>query len=323
MSVEIFRSLDEGRGRFGPCALAIGNFDGVHIGHQALIGEAVSYARSRDLKPAVLTFNPHPTAIVAPDRVPRLISSIEQRFRLLAEIGVERIFALNFNAQIAALSPEDFVSQILAGALATKAVFVGENFRFGNKQAGTPQVFYRLGEEFGFSVHFLKQISYRRRIVSSTAVREELLVSNVVEAARLLGRCYSLQGPVVRGRGIGSRETVPTLNVVPGSELIVPQGIFVTETFERVTGRSWPSVTSCGYNPTFGATDLTVETFLLSDLEGSSPAAIDVQFRHFLRHEQTYPDAASLKVQILKDVACAKSYWRHAANLGKATPSIY
>ena len=160
-------------------------------------------------------------------------------------------------------------------------------------------------------------------MVSSTAIRDELLTGNVVEASRLLGRCYSIKGPVVPGRGIGSRETVPTLNLVPGPELLIPHGIFVTETFEPATNRSWPSVTSCGHNPTFGASGLTVETYLLTPLEGVSPSTIDVQFRHFLRAEETYPDAASLKLQILKDVARAQAYWRHATHLGKATPSIY
>ena len=163
MSVEIFRSLAEARGRFGPCSLAIGNFDGVHIGHRALISEAVELARTRGFTPAVLTFDPHPTAVVAPDRVPRLICSVAERFRLLGELGVERIFALNFTSQIARLSPKEFVAQILVEALDAKAAFVGENFRFGYRQTGTPPVFQALGREFGVSVYFLKPISFRRQ----------------------------------------------------------------------------------------------------------------------------------------------------------------
>jgi riboflavin kinase/FMN adenylyltransferase len=323
MNVEIFRTFEESRGRFGPCALAIGNFDGVHIGHQALIGEAVRCAQNKRLVPAVLTFDPHPTAVVAPDRVPPLICTMEERFRLAGEVGTQRIFVLQFSAELARLTPEEFVSSILVDVLQTKAVFVGDNFRFGYKQSGTTDVFAALGRSYGFTTTFLKPIEFRGRVVSSTEIRSDLAASKIVEAARLLGRCYSIEGPVVRGRGIGSRKTVPTLNLKPQSELVVPRGIFVTETIERETGRRWPSVTSCGHNPTFGATDLTVETYLLGELRGSSPASVEVQFRHFLRHEEAYPTAEALKSQILKDVGRAQAYWRHVENLRKSAPSIY
>ncbi len=323
MSAEIFHTLEEARGRFGPCALAIGNFDGVHIGHRALIGEAVRCAQKNGFTPAVLTFDPHPTAIVAPDRIPPLICTMEQRFELLAAAGAQRIFVLNFTADLARLSPEEFVSQILVGCLDTKAVFVGDNFRFGYRQTGTPDVFAALGQSYGFSTCFMEPVKFRGCVVSSTAVRTELARGNVMQAARLLGRCYSISGLIVPGRGIGSRKTVPTLNLRPEPQLLVPHGIFVTETFETATGKRWPSVTSCGYNPTFGATDLTVETYLLEALNGSAPDSIEVQFRHFLRREEKYPDAESLRAQIIKDVARSKTYWRRVENLSKPSPSIY
>lgn len=323
MSAEIFHTLEEACGRFGPCALAIGNFDGVHIGHQALIGRTIRCAQQNGFIPAVLTFDPHPTAVVAPDRVPPLICTLEQRFKLLAATGIRRIFVLNFRASVAQLSPEEFVSQILVDCLDTKAVFVGDNFRFGYRQAGTPEVFAALGEAYGFSTCFLKPVTLRGAVVSSTSVRTALAEGNVVQAARLLGRCYSVSGPVVSGRGIGSKKTVPTLNLKPQPQLLIPHGIFVTETFQTGSGRRWQSVTSCGYNPTFGATDLTIETYLLEPLNDASPHSIEVQFRHFLRREETYPDAESLKAQIMKDVARSKAYWRRVENLGKASPSIY
>jgi riboflavin kinase / FMN adenylyltransferase len=320
---KIFHSLEEAGNRFGPCALAMGNFDGVHIGHRKLIGDAARCARASGLAAAVLTFDPHPTAIVAPDRVPPLICPLEERLRLIGEAGAERIFVLRFTSEIARLTPEQFVSQVLIAGLGIKAVFVGEGFHFGHKQSGTPDVLKKLGTRYGFSTCFIPPVMLGGRIVSSTAVREALSKGNVVAAGRLLGRCYGVSGKVVAGRGIGSKETVPTLNLKPGPELIVPHGIFVTETLEPSSGRRWQSVTSCGYNPTFGATDLTVETFLLGGLEGESPAEISVQFRHFLRPEIAYPDAASLKKQILRDVARAESYWRHAERLGRTAPSIY
>ncbi len=209
--------------------------------------------------------------------------------RLIAAAGAKRIFVLQFTPEVASLSAEEFVSQFLVEALEIKAVFVGENFRFGYKQGGTPELLKMLGQESGFETHALKPVSFRGEVVSSTAVRTELASGKIVRAAHLLGRCYALSGPVVSGRGIGSKKTVPTLNLQPDPELLVPRGIYVTETVEltetlgQTTGRTWPSVTSCGYNPTFGATELTVETYLLHGLSGASPSAISVHFRHFLR----------------------------------------
>lgn len=329
MSAAIFRSLEDARGRFGPCALAIGNFDGVHIGHQALIGEAALCAERLGVTPAVLTFDPHPTAVVAPDRIPALICPLQERLRLIAAAGAKHIFVLQFTPEVASLSAEEFVSQFLVEALETKALFVGENFRFGYRQGGTPELLKMLGQESGFETHALKPVSFRGEVVSSTAVRTELASGKIVRAAHLLGRCYALRGRVVSGRGIGSKKTVPTLNLRPDPELIVPRGIYVTETveltetLEQATGRTWPSVTSCGYNPTFGATELTVETYLLGGFSDASPSSISVQFRHFLRDEKTYPNAEMLKAQIFKDVARAEAYWKHLDHLRKPVPSIY
>ena len=140
MSAEIFRSLDSARGTFGPCALAIGNFDGVHIGHQALLRRMVEYAREQDLIPAVLTFDPHPTAVVAPERIPLRICNLETRLKLLAQAGAGKMRVLPFTAEGAAMTPETFVETILVEALETRAGFVGQNFRFGRRQAGTPEI---------------------------------------------------------------------------------------------------------------------------------------------------------------------------------------
>jgi riboflavin kinase/FMN adenylyltransferase len=327
MSAQIFYGIEEARGHFGPCATTIGVFDGVHIGHQRLIAETVRAARELAVTPAVITFNPHPTTVVAPERVPPLLSTLEERLQLLAAAGAEKIFVLPFTPEVAALTPEAFVRQILVDVLNVKAVLVGSNFNFGYRQSGTPATLQSLGAQYGFATNFLQPVLLRGRIVSSTAIRNDLKSGKPARAGRMLGRCFSISGPVVRGRGIGSRETVPTLNLKPYSGLLAPLGIYVTETLEPATNRRWPSVTSCGYNVTFGATDLTVETYLLSPLESPSPNEIRVNFRHYLRSEEVFPDAASLKAQILRDVARSEAYWRHLDRLGSAlrtrTPSLY
>jgi len=310
MKAQVYFSMDSAQGRFGPCAIAIGNFDGVHRGHQALLDATCDYARQNQLHAAALTFHPHPAVFVAPRRVPELICSLEERIRLLSENGAERILVLPFNEHLALFTPQEFISQIIVKGLHTQAVFVGENFRFGHKQAGTTDTLTELGQRYDFAPRFLPPVSWRGRLVSSSAIRQYVNDGNVSFAGRLLGRCFSLQGEVVKGQGIGSRQTVPTLNLKPPAGQIIPRGVYITQTVELSTGRVWPSITNSGTRPTFDGAELTVETFLLAPLDGPSPQNIQVQFRRFIRSEQHFADAAALKAQILRDVARAKAFWR-------------
>lgn len=309
--------------RFGPCALAIGNFDGVHVGHQALIREMERCASEKSILPAVLTFDPHPTAVLAPDRIPPEICSLEQRLKLLKQAGVKKIYVQPFTPELAGLSPQQFVEDVLVNKLETKAVFVGENFRFGYRQSGTPEVFRALGEQYGFTTFFMRPVTFRGEVVSSTAIRGYLLADKVARAGHLLGRCFALQGRVVSGHGIGSKQTVPTLNLRPATNQLVPPGVYVTETRELPAGRGWHSITNAGVRPTFGGDEVTIETFLLEPLTGESPEEIEVAFRHFIRPERPFPNAAELKAQILRDVARANTYWRRAQKLLQPLSSIY
>ena len=310
MKPEVYFSMDSAQGRFGPCALTIGNFDGVHRGHQALLRATCDYAREHQLRPAVLTFHPHPAVFVAPNRVPELICSLEDRIRLLTEAGAERIMVLPFNEHLAVFTPQEFISQIVVKGLHAQAVLVGENFRFGHKQAGTTETLKELGPIYDFTPLFIPPVSYRSKLVSSSAIRQSIAAGNVSLAGRLLGRCFSLQGEVVKGQGIGSKQTVPTLNLKPPAGQVIPRGVYITQTWDPTTGMLWPSITNSGTRPTFDGVELTVETFLLEALDGPPPQHIQVQFRRFIRAEQHFSDAAALKTQILRDVARAKAFWR-------------
>ncbi|HTU44268.1 MAG TPA: bifunctional riboflavin kinase/FAD synthetase [Bryobacteraceae bacterium] len=314
MNAQVFRSLEEARGRVGPCALTIGNFDGVHRGHQALIGETLRYAKDAALNPAVLTFNPHPTAVVAPERVPELICTLDQRINLLAAAGAQNVIVLPFTTDVARLSPRQFVSQILCDALETKAVFVGENFRFGRRQRGTSDTLKLLGAEFAFIARIVEPVCLRGEIISSSAIRRYLSSGNVSRAGRLLGRCFSIQGPIVRGHGVGSKQTVPTMNLRPPAGQLLPRGVYITETVEPSTSRRWQSITNCGFRPTFGGDELTIETFLLRPFQGDAPSQIEVRFHRFVREERQFPNAEALRAQILRDVARAQAYWRRISN---------
>lgn len=310
MTPPVFRSLDTARDQFGPCALAIGVFDGVHIGHQELIRRAVHFAEQNAIAPAVLTFDPHPTAVVAPDRVPQAITSMDLRLRYLAETGVARIFVLQFTEEIAHLSPHEFVEEFLVRGLQAKAVFVGENFRFGYKQSGTPEVLRDLAREYGFVADFVPPVKFRGQVVSSSQIRRYLQKGSVAQAGRLLGRCFAIEEAVVKGQGIGSRQTVPTLNIHPGPEQLVPQGVYITETYDRVGGHHWRSITNAGFRPTFHGNTLTVETFVMDPFHDERPERVEVQFQHFVRPERQFADAAALKSQIMKDLGRASTYRR-------------
>ncbi|HEX4749726.1 MAG TPA: bifunctional riboflavin kinase/FAD synthetase [Bryobacteraceae bacterium] len=312
MSTRIFRTLDEARGQVAPSALAIGNFDGVHIGHQALLAEAKRTANETGETPSVLTFHPHPTAVVAPDRTPPLISTLEQRLELLKAAGAEQILVLPFTSEVAALTPEEFVSQVLVDILKAKSVFVGLNFRFARKQAGTPEVLEQLGKQFGFEARFIQPVTWRGECVSSSVIREYIKNGNVSRAGRLLGRCFFVEGDVIAGRGVGSKQLVPTLNVRPQPQQVLPRGIYVTETIDATRNRRWHSITNVGTSPTFGTNETMIETYLLSEFDGLTPENIRVDFRLFLRWETWFPTVEDLRVQILKDVARAQTYWRRA-----------
>ena len=305
------------------CALAIGNFDGVHLGHRKLLDDTIVYAQQHGLVPAALTFHPHPTVVVAPDRVPPLLCSLDNRIRLIEDCGIRQVFVVPFTPELAALSPREFVSEFLCNRFGARALFVGDNFRFGVKKAGTVGTLRELAPEFGFTPHALAPVTFRGERVSSSAIRDHLFNARIYRANRLLGRAFSLSGPVVSGHGIGSRQTVPTLNLQPEADRIVPRGVYVTETLEPSTGRRWESITNAGTRPTFDGTGLTVETFLLSPFEEPAPSTIEARFHHFIRPEQQFPDAQALKAQIFRDVARARAYWRHFARLRTSTPSIY
>jgi riboflavin kinase/FMN adenylyltransferase len=248
-----------------------------------------------------------------PKRTPPLLTSPEDRARLMRQEGIEQVLILPFTRELASLEPEDFVRQLLVGRLRAGAVLVGENFRFGHRQAGNARILADLGRQLGFETEVVSAVNCRGRLVSSSGIRQLIGAGSVGLAARLLQRPYALEGDVVSGQGIGSRQTVPTLNLATAAEVIPARGVYVTRTGCLDTARQWASVTNIGYRPTFGASDrLTIETFLLDPLEGGAPRRIRVEFLWRIRDERKFPDPEALRTQILKDVRTAQSYFRRA-----------
>jgi len=312
--VKVYHSLAEVPKDFGPSALTIGNFDGVHFGHRQILRRVVQTAREHGWHPSVLTFNPHPTRVVAPSRTPELLNSPEQRAALMSEEGIEQVLILPFTLELAKLSPEEFARQLLWDTLGARAVLVGENFHFGHRQAGTVRVLQELGRQLGFATEIVRAVHCHGRMVSSSGVRELLRSGDVSLAARFLTRPYSVEGAVVSGRGVGSRQTVPTLNLATSAEVLPADGVYITRTYDPATGHRWNSITNIGQRPTFGEGGArSIETFLLDPLDGPAPASIRLEFLRRVREERKFESPEMLRAQILKDVRTAQAYFRRLA----------
>lgn len=308
--LKLFRSLDEIPADFGPSVVTIGNFDGVHCGHRKILDLANCLAQQHGWQTATLTFDPHPLQVVAPERAPRLMTSIEQRLEILESTGVEAMVVLPFTTEFSMQSPEEFVEQVLVRGLRSACVVVGENFRFGHRHAGDIDTLERLGRRYGFVTETVGPFRMGGQTVSSSRIRAAVAAGRTDVARRLLGRPFELAGEVVPGRGIGSKSTAPTLNLNPQADLWPANGVYISETRELSGPRRWRSVTNVGVRPTFGESDRVVETHLLDPLEGSSPTAIGVGFLRRLRDERSFESSEALREQIHRDIAESKRYFR-------------
>ncbi len=316
--MKVFRSVDAVPAGFGPSIVAIGNFDGVHAGHRQIMRRVAALAKERRAIPVVLTFDPHPARVLAPERAPRLLMTLDQRLRAMAAEGIEAVLLFPFSLDTARLTPEEFAESVLARALHAQAVLVGEDFRFGHKQAGNADTLRALGGRLGFELEAVRGILRRGERVSSSGIRKLAAAGSVSRACRMLGAPFALEGRVVRGRGIGSKQTVPTLNLDPLNEVLPKTGVYATRTRDLESGRTWNSITNVGYRPTFNGENLTVETFLLEpfppqDRGDAQPERIEVRFLRFIRDERKFETPEALKVQILRDVGVASRLHRRLA----------
>jgi riboflavin kinase/FMN adenylyltransferase len=315
--IRVFRGLNELPPDFGPCAITIGNFDGLHVGHRRIMRRVVEIAGEHGWKPSVMTFDPHPAKVVAPERSPKLLSTTDQRVQYMAEEGIRQVLILPFTRELSQLSPEEFVRRILHECLKARAVLVGDNFRFGHRHSGDVKLLRELGPRYGFTTEIIDAVRLRGLTVSSSETRRLIEAGDVADAARLLGRPYGVEGGVVSGHGVGKKQTVPTLNLATAAEILPRTGVYVTSTRDLEAQRRWDSVTNVGYRPTFGGDEtLSIETYLLSAFDGIAPKKIRVDFLHRLRDEQKFDGPEALKAQIMKDVNHTLAWYRRARRWG-------
>ena len=290
-----------------PSVVSIGNFDGLHLGHRAILKTVVERARQLGGQSVAMTFWPHPIHFLAPDRAPRLISSLEQKIELMRGTGIDVLFIAKFDQAFSRLSPEHFVREYLTDGLKARLVCVGGNFNFGYRQRGTVQTLREFKSHF--EVVEVPPVRVRGTIVSSSRIRELVQAGEVSAACRLLGRWIQIEGKIVSGAGRGRSLQAPTLNLDPDNELIPRVGVYVTR-ISLDNGVFMDGVTNVGFRPTFGETQLTIETFVLNRPVSESPQKACLDFLYRLRDERKFGSADELREQIALDVQKAQKFFR-------------
>ncbi len=335
--MKVFRSLAEVLPGYGPSVVAIGNFDGVHRGHLSILHDVCARAEALGAHAIAVTFDPHPLKLLYPERAPKLITPLAQRLELLAAVGAEgqgldATLVLPFTREFSQYSAEGFATDVLAAALGAVEVHEGDNFRFGyGAQAGMTEL-RALGEQLGFSAFTHPVLTVRGMAAASSQVRALVAAGDVSQARALLGRPFTIRSTQARGRGIGTRLLVPTVNLAPYDELVPAHGVYITRLrigdpaaggvggpggSSRPPAPCFNAVTNAGNRPTFGEDSYAIESYLL-DYDSANPPVLtpetplELSFLARLRGEQRFPSPEALKAQILRDVARAQRYFRLA-----------
>jgi riboflavin kinase/FMN adenylyltransferase len=306
-----------------PC-VAIGVFDGVHVGHQAVIRQAIVDARARSGTAVVLTFDPHPQTVLQPDKAPALLTSTAHKLRLIAELGVDACVVLKFDQAFAALTPEEFINRLCQSADRLQTICVGTRFHFGHSRAGNIRLIEQLAPRYGYTAREIEPVKVGEHLVSSTAIRQHLRQGHLDVAAAMLGRPYSVLGTVEHGDHLGQQLGFPTANVNPHHEALPPYGVYAvraqiveqasrlfpaSSTNRRDACSTYPGIANLGHRPTVtgdsGARRLEVHLFDFDrDLYGTE---IEVIFIQKIRDEQKFASLEALKTQIATDIATARA----------------
>ncbi len=307
--MQIIHKLEDYPADFGPATVSVGNFDGVHRAHTQVLHQIVQRARQNKLKAVAVAFEPHPGRILRPDAGLKLLTPTPEKLRLLETCGLDAVFLLPFTRDLSLLTPRQFAERILKRKLHAREVHEGYNFHFGHKAAGDVSLLVEFGKEMGFSVVVYPEMRLRGESVSSSRIRQLLREGQASRARHLLGRTFCILCTAGRGRGYGSKYTVPTINLSRYGELIPKDGVYVTRT--RVGQECFDSVTNIGNRPTFGVDSFAVESHLLNfhPLELTPETEVEIHFLERLRDEIKFPSVEALREQIARDVKKARRYF--------------
>jgi len=308
--MQVFRKLEDVPASLGPTVVSVGNFDGVHIAHQAVVRRMVERAHAIGGKAVAVTFDPHPLRILRPDSSPKLLTPLELKLQLLEQTGVDAVLVLPFTRDLSLMSAHDFARSVLVDALHAREVHEGYNFHFGHKAQGNVETLAEFGQEMGFDVHTYSEQLLRGHHVSSSEIRSLIAAGRVERARALLGRPFSILSSPGRGRGYGTRYTVPTVNLARYDELVPANGVYVT--WVRINGECFDAVTNVGVRPTFGPDSFAIESHLLNfhEIELLAQTEIELIFLKRLREERKFETIDALREQIGRDVARAQRFFR-------------
>lgn len=295
-----------------PLVLGLGNFDGVHLGHQSLINRAITRARELEGTAGVLVFDPHPLKVLAPHRFPKLLTATREKARLMAELGLDVLIIEDFTLEVASMSPESFVDEVLVKKLGVAAVFIGYNYSFGHKAQGDPALMEKLGREKGFEVHVIPPVTVGQEVVSSSLVRKHLEQGNIEEVKKYLGRWPRLAGRVVKGEKRGRGLGFPTANLEIDEDLMIPgRGVYAAKA--EIEDRVLKAVVNIGRKPTFHENfPLSVEVHLLEFNQDIYGMKMEIEFLRLLRGEKRFLNAKELVRQIEQDISEARSFLSQA-----------
>lgn len=305
--MKIFTQITNLAEQFDNIAVALGTFDGVHIGHQEVIGKAVAFAKKTQGTSVVFTFSNHPLSAIAPQRCPLQLMSLENKAQALEKIGVDVLLTIPFTEEFLQLSPEEFISLLLT-KLAPRLVVVGPNYSFGNKSAGTPELLQQAGLKHGFQVAIEPVVTLDGIIVSSTIIRQLIIEGKVIEAKRFLGRPAALSGTVVHGEQRGRVIGFPTANIELDQGVAVPaDGVYAVRVLKAAA--VYYGVANIGTNPTFSGIKRRMEVHLLQFSGNLYNEMLEVEFLSYLRGERAFKSFDALKTQITEDVKAAQQYF--------------
>jgi len=311
--MQIFHQLTEVPSDFGPSIATIGNFDGVHRGHQWVIAEVVARARTLEMISVAITFDPHPARVIRPESSQPLITPLAEKLELLAATGIDAVLVLPFTGELSRMSARTFATDVLQQVLHVTELHEGENFRFGYQAEAGIDSLEMLGRELGFSVRVYAPQTIRNQAISSSTIRQLIAAGDVSHVRALLGRPFAIISTPASGRGYGTRYAVPTINLAPYAELLPANGVYITSLTVGAgpSSETFDAVTNIGNRPTFGADSFAVESHLLNfhPIALSEDTPLTLAFLSRLRPEMRWPSPEALREQIGRDVAKAKRYF--------------
>ena len=295
-----------------PSAVTVGNFDGVHLGHQTMLRQLVETAHARQLTPCVIIFEPHPREFFAPHNAPARLSNLRDKLAGLAKMGIAHVHICRFNNELAHMPAEQFIRQILVQGLRMQYLLIGDDFRFGAQRAGDFALLQKYSVMHAYTLRAMASVTAHGLRISSTAVRDALAASRFDLAQQLLGRPYQISGHVIHGNKLGRQLGFPTANLPIKQRKLALAGVFVVQV-HGLAARLLPAVASLGIRPTIKATaQPLLEIHLLNFNDNLYGRIIHVDFLAKLRNEEKYPDLTALTEQIERDVACAQDYFNHS-----------